>query len=237
MAIGKFVAAAGALAMILGTPSLASAEPKAKAAATAKGWTGKIVETKNGWRMGNPDAPYKLVEYLSLNCGHCATLAEQKLPLFKKLVASGRMSLEYRPMTIFPWDTVSTTLARCVAPAKRFAFTHDYMKQQDAVRGELEKLLTNRAQVEKIQAALEKDKPFFLKSLAKAGGMYAIAARHGVDAASANACMEKADAVFWADSRSAEASAKGVTGTPTLYLNDEPLDPSGLYALETTVSK
>ena len=236
MALGKISAAVAALALLTGAPSIAGAQAPAKAA-KAQNWAAKVVETKNGWRVGNPDAPHKLVEYLSLNCGHCATLADNKGPLFEKLVASGRMSLEYRPMTIFPWDTSATTLARCVAPAKRMAFTHDYMKNQDKVRAGLQELLKDRAKVEQIQAALESDKPFFLKSIAEAGGMYAIAARHGVDKATADACMNKPDAIFWADSRSAAASAKGVKGTPTLYLNDDPLDESGLFALETTVSK
>ena len=51
-----------------------SKEPVAKVAAPAgKTWNDVVEKTaEGGYRMGNPDAPVKLLEYGALSCSHCA---------------------------------------------------------------------------------------------------------------------------------------------------------------------
>ena len=80
-------------------PVPTSAAALAKATAPAgKAWSDVVeVTTDGGYRMGNPDAPIKLVEYGSLSCPHCAHLAEESFnPLVNDFVRSGRVSFEYR---------------------------------------------------------------------------------------------------------------------------------------------
>ena len=60
----------------------ATAVPVQPAPAQAqRDWTRVVAQTpEGGYRMGNPNAPVKLVEYLSLTCSHCAHFSEQGAP-------------------------------------------------------------------------------------------------------------------------------------------------------------
>jgi hypothetical protein len=50
-------------------------------------WTQVVSQTpEGGFVMGNPNAPVKLVEYLSLTCPHCAQFAETGYPQLQEYV-------------------------------------------------------------------------------------------------------------------------------------------------------
>ena len=57
-------------------------------------WTETVAATpEGGFRMGNPEAPVKLVEYASITCPHCAEFAEQGTSALRdQYVKSGRVS-------------------------------------------------------------------------------------------------------------------------------------------------
>src|SRR5687767_4143934 len=78
-------------------------------------WTQVVSETpEGGYRMGNPDAPVKLIEFASITCPHCAEFAEAGAePLESTFVRSGQVSWEYRPYMIFPTDPGIFALLRC----------------------------------------------------------------------------------------------------------------------------
>ena len=51
--------------------------PRMPSAPAGKSWAETVVITpEGGYRMGNPDAPIKIVEFASLTCSHCAEFAE-----------------------------------------------------------------------------------------------------------------------------------------------------------------
>ena len=62
-----------------GDASSLSGEPIAKVAPPAgKAWADEIAKTpEGGYRMGNPAAPIKLIEYASYTCSHCMEFSEQ----------------------------------------------------------------------------------------------------------------------------------------------------------------
>src|SRR3546814_4508496 len=64
----------------------------------SKDWTKVVVATtEGGVRMGNPDAPVKLIEFASFTCPHCREFNEAAADVLKsKYVASGKVSLEFR---------------------------------------------------------------------------------------------------------------------------------------------
>jgi hypothetical protein len=96
----------------------ASGEPVAKVAPPAgKAWTEVVTKTEEGgYRMGNPDAPIKVVEYGALSCSHCAEFAkEASEPLHNEYVASGRVSYELRYFMLNAFDVPATLLATCGA--------------------------------------------------------------------------------------------------------------------------
>ncbi len=69
-------------------------------------WTQTVAKTpEGGFRMGNPEAPVKLIEYGSLGCHVCAEFEEQGAPeLRDTYVKSGQVSWEFRPYLLFPTD-------------------------------------------------------------------------------------------------------------------------------------
>jgi protein-disulfide isomerase len=77
----------------------AAAAPKRSAAPAARDWTRTVSATpEGGYRVGNPAAAVKLVEYGSLTCNHCATFAKEGMPpLLSRHVRTGRVSYEFRP--------------------------------------------------------------------------------------------------------------------------------------------
>ncbi|MFM9977177.1 MAG: thioredoxin domain-containing protein [Sphingomonadaceae bacterium] len=95
-----------------------SAAPAAKVDAIAPPagteWTTTVTKTADGgFLMGNPAAPIKLVEYASMSCSHCADFAVQASDTIDKMVATGRLSYEFRNYVRDPLDLTATLLARC----------------------------------------------------------------------------------------------------------------------------
>ena len=80
---------AGAAALVLPSPPAAAAaattpgsrraaaRPVANVAAPNGDWTQTVAATERGFRMGNPNAPVKLVEYASITCPHCAEFSAE----------------------------------------------------------------------------------------------------------------------------------------------------------------
>ena len=52
------------------------------------------ISEQDGYILGNPDAPIKLVEYASHTCGGCAGFAATAKPSIKEYVATGMVSFE-----------------------------------------------------------------------------------------------------------------------------------------------
>ena len=61
-------------------------------------WSRTVAATpEGGFRMGNPNAKVKLVEYGSLACPHCRHFEETGYkPLVQQYVRTGRVSYEFR---------------------------------------------------------------------------------------------------------------------------------------------
>lgn len=102
-----------AVAALLFAPHVSAARPAARPAA-ATDWTRTVTATPAGaYVMGNPAAPVKLVEYLSLTCSHCAAFAREGMPKLLPLIRAGRVSLEVRHAIRDRYDIVASLLARC----------------------------------------------------------------------------------------------------------------------------
>ena len=75
MRLGLLLSVFAAAAMALP----AAAAPAQRRAGAARLDPEVVATPEGGFRMGNPDARVKLVEYLSLTCPHCADFARQGL--------------------------------------------------------------------------------------------------------------------------------------------------------------
>jgi len=78
-------------------------------------WSETVSKTDaGGIVMGNPDAPIKLVEYMSITCSHCKDFGEQAFAeLRDTYVESGKVSFEIRNFVRDPLDLSAAILSRC----------------------------------------------------------------------------------------------------------------------------
>ena len=117
-------------------PAGPTGEPIAKIAPPAgKSWAETVVITpEGGYRMGNPDAPIKIVEFASLTCSHCAEFAEAaSAELRDNFVASGRVSYELRNFVRDAIDITATQLTQCGTPETFFALTDQVFAYQAGI--------------------------------------------------------------------------------------------------------
>ncbi|MGB3794991.1 MAG: thioredoxin domain-containing protein [Alteraurantiacibacter sp.] len=91
------------------------------APAAAQNWNAEIVDTGKGHRIGNPDAPLQLVEFISYTCPHCAHFdAEAEAELRYHYVHEGYAAVEVRHMIRNPIDLAAALLTECGAPSRFF---------------------------------------------------------------------------------------------------------------------
>ena len=94
------IKAAVAFAALIAVPvaPAAAAGKAAPKAAAARDWSRTVAVTpEGGFRMGNPAAHVKVVEYGSLACPHCRHFEETGYrPLVQKYVRTGQVSYEFR---------------------------------------------------------------------------------------------------------------------------------------------
>lgn len=182
-------------------------------------WRTVVSETpEGGFRMGNPDAPVKLVEYASITCPHCAEFAETgTTPLRDEYVRSGQVSWEYRPFMLFPTDPGIFMALRCQGPRPFFRMMEQlYATQRDWV-GRLQML------TEQQQQAIQGMSPNARSAaLVQAAGLDEFFRQRGVPQSRLDSCL--------ADPHGLDALTRiqqhgttqdNVQGTPTFIINGE----------------
>jgi protein-disulfide isomerase len=180
-------------------------------------WTRTVVATgEGGFRMGNPDAAVKLVEYASYTCPHCADFAAEASPTLKgDFVRSGRMSWEFRPYLLFPTDPGITMLVRCQGAAGAFTLGDQIFAQQAQWRGRLQALPDAE---KKRLGALAPDQQ--LAAVVRAAGIDQFFRQRGMPQARINSCLadKKGLEQTLAITRAGREKYQ-VSGTPTFFIN------------------
>ena len=189
-------------------------------APAGKAWSDVVdVTPDGGYRMGNPDAAIKLVEYGSLSCPHCAHLAEEGFsPLVNDFVGSGRVSYEYRSFAIHSVDVPLTMLAQCADKGAFFALVDQLYANQTA--------LLDRAQKGETQAnAANKlaDNQRFI-AISDALGFTDFFAARGVPKAQADKCLAEQKTATEIATRAQNWGNKGIDSTPTLFINNRKIE-------------
>ncbi len=184
-------------------------------AAAARDWTRIVVATPElGFRMGNPAAKVKLVEYGSLTCGHCAHFSAQGDAALAAFVRRGTVSYEYRNYVLNGIDVAASLLTRCSGPAGFFPMTHRLYATQPQWLGRITGLTA--AQKEALGKLPEAQR---LPRLAQMGGLTQIAGSYGVTPARAARCLTDEAGMNQLNRIGETATALGVEGTPTFLLN------------------
>lgn len=208
--------------------------PIAKIAPPAgKAWADVVTKTADdGYLMGNPQAPLKLIEFASLTCSHCAEFAEKGLPKLRDdYIASGRVSLEFRNFIRDPFDATMAMLTRCGSPESFFALTEQVYANQRAILTGLEpvgKALQN-ANVPQAQ---------IFSVIGERGGLVDFFAARGIAKDQAAMCLAKVDvATKLADGVKRAEETYNITGTPGFVLNGKNVEVAAWDSLEPILQK
>ena len=235
-----FAATTAALALALSACSDApedtaelEGEPIAAIAAPDGGsWLDTAVQTEDGgYRIGNPDAPLKLVEYASHTCGACAAFSAQGAPaLEEEYVTSGVVSYEVRNLIRDPLDMTISVLARCGADEAY----HPRANAAWAALGEFSQNLSG----EKYQAAMAQPIEQRFVAIAEGAGLIEFFATRGLSTDQARQCLADVDNINAIAERSeASASEANVTATPTFFLNGARIDGSQWPTVEPALQR
>lgn len=219
-----------------GEGSTSSAEPLA-AVAPPEGTQWRDVVNKseeNGFVIGNPDAPIKLVEYAALTCGACAAFEQQAYgEIFDTYVADGRVSFEIRNYLLNPYGVPLAILTRCGDEQSYPALTEQVFKNQAA-------LLQNAqaADPDQIRAALGKSDEVKFVELAGLMNLYEFFQARGISEDQAKSCLANPDIA----NELIEMTEKGqkefkIEGTPSFFLNDRRIDYTGWDGLKTKLQE
>jgi protein-disulfide isomerase len=225
----RMTAAALAAALCLAPAAAGAARP-----APARDWSHAVVVTpEGGFRMGNPGAKVKLVEYGSLACPHCRHFEETGYkPLVQNYVRTGRVSYEFRNLLINGPDISISLLTRCAGPTRFFPMSELVY----ATQPQWEKKIEDMSETDK--AALDKmtDQQRVVR-FAEVGGMASLAARFGVTAARARQCLSDPKGLKTLLDMTQAANDKGVDHTPTFFINGKVSSAATWEQLEPELKK
>lgn len=218
--------AAFAAALALALPSAASAQGASRPA--QRDWTQVVIQTpEGGYRMGNPQAPVRVVEYLSLTCPHCAEFSRTGTPQLMNYIRSGRVSLEYRNFVLNTLDLAASVLSRCAAPQAYFHLTHAILASQGQWIGRMQALSREQQQALDGQTPIET-----VRRVAAASGLDLLAARYGVTAAQQRTCLSSQAGLDRVVQMQNAGARYGVNGTPTFAINGQIVSANNWAGIE-----
>ncbi|MET0138216.1 MAG: thioredoxin domain-containing protein [Sphingobium sp.] len=203
-----------------GAPVAAVAAPKGTV------WSETVAATpEGGFRMGNPDAPLKLIEYASFTCPHCAEFAETADEGLRAKVDTGKVSFEFRNLIRDPLDLTAAVLARCGGKDPFLPLAHQMFANQAAMFKTIQ-----GAGDPAYQAAMQAPPNQRLVKLAELAGLIEFVKARGVAEPAARICLsDGAAAEKLANESNAGAEKYTVEGTPTLILNEKKLDNANTW--------
>ena len=197
-------------------------------------WSRTVAVTpQGGFRMGNPAAAVRLVEYGSLACPHCRHFEETGYkPLVQNYVRAGRVSYEFRNLLINGPDLSISLLTRCSGPARFFAMSQVVYATQPQWEDRINKMSdADKAAMDKMT-----DQQRVVR-FAELGGMIPLAARFGVTPARARQCLTDSKGVQRLLDMTKAANDAGVDHTPTFFVNGKVSSAATWEQLEPELKK
>lgn len=201
----------------------------ARNASVAVDWTRTVAKTPaGGYRMGNPNAKLKLVEFGSMTCPHCRAFDDEGAdPLIRTYVKTGKVSFEFRNYVRDPYDLGASLIARCNGAKSFFALTRALFKDQPQWVAKAQSATPERIEAMK---GLPPNR-LFLES-ARIAGLQQWATTRGVPVARSGQCLanEKEIERLVDMNRAAAEQYPDFPGTPTFILNGKMLEKTVTWA-------
>ncbi len=204
------------------------------AAPDGQEWTDIVtVSEYDGYVLGNPDAPIKVIEYGSLTCGACAVFAQNGAePLKEDYVSTGVVSFELRNQVHNVFDMTLARLTRCSAPESFHALSDQVWANFDTI------MAGAQEGGQALQAAGEPPEGQLYIAIAEAAGFFEFFAARGISRDQGAACLADTASIQAIGERSDEQSEEfGVTGTPTFFINGSKLDGISWDVLEPALQR
>jgi protein-disulfide isomerase len=210
--------------------SVSEAGPLTQLPAPNGDWTQHVSKTpEGGFRMGNPNAPVKLVEYGSLSCPHCAEFEEQGAPRLRDTyVKSGQVSWEFRTYLLFPSDPGVSMLVHCQGESAAFPLIEQLYADQRDWMGRIQSL--PREQLEALQGMPPKEAAGFL---VRAAGLDEFFRQRGMPSSRIQSCLADPSGAELLSAIKRRGDEEGVNGTPSFFINGKMYDgPANWAGLE-----
>lgn len=190
------------------------------------------ISEEDGYILGNPDAPLKLVEYASHTCGACANFSAQAKPGIREFVATGVVSFEQRNLVRDPIDLTIATLVRCGAK-------ENMQPLSDQAWGNLEATFAAVNQNgAAYQAAGEAPLEQRFVGIAQAAGLIDFFAARGLSADQQLACLTDTETIEGiANNSTTQASELSINLTPTFILNGRKLEVNQWREVESVLQR
>ena len=187
-----------------------------------KQWSEIVERTpEGGYRMGNPDAPIKLIEYGSRSCPHCAEFAARGEPVLKaKYISTGKVSYEFRDMVRHAPDMAAMLLGECGGPDKFFPILAQMFAAQDS--------FMNGVPTDLLAVAPGATPAQHITKVGEQMGYLNFVVQRGVPESDARKCLADSAKMAEIEKRLTKASADyNIEMTPTFILNGVKLETAG----------
>ncbi len=187
----------------------------------------------DGYLLGNPDAPIKLVEYGSLTCGACANFTQQAAETLKeKYVSSGVVSYELRNQVHNGIDLVMARLVRCGQKESFHPLSDQLWLNHQQV------LASAQANPQALEASMSLPEDQRFVAVGEATGLYDFFAARGLSRDQARACLADAESVKAIGERSDQQSRElNVTSTPSFFVNGRNIGNQSWASLEPILQR
>lgn len=201
-----------------------AAAPKSTAPAkspSGDSWARTTAMTADGsHRLGNPEAPIKLVEFVSYTCPHCAHFHKEADPVLRMaMVPKGQISVTVTNFVRNPVDLTVAMLTNCGDPARFFVRHSAFFASQDKWLAKAQ--ATTREQQ---QRWYQGDFAARMRAIAGDLGFYDQTGAWGLTRAQTDQCLTDKVMLERIKKQQAEVQALGLEGTPSFTLNGQLLD-------------
>ncbi|HEX6742508.1 MAG TPA: thioredoxin domain-containing protein [Sphingomicrobium sp.] len=210
----------------------AALTPAGAAPRPAVDWSRTVaLQPSGGFRMGNPKARVKLVEFGSMTCPHCRYFDEDGAgPLIARYVKTGKVSWEFRNYVRDAYDLSASLIARCNGAKSFFSLTRALFRDQDKW------IATARSAPDERRNALKElpQNRLFLEA-ARVAGLQRWAAARGLPVARSSQCLTNTRSVDGLVAMTAAANEQypDFAGTPSFLVNGRMLASTATWdALE-----
>lgn len=211
-----------------GVDALASEAIAPIPAPEGSNWSQTAVTTEEGGvRVGNPDAPIKLIEYASHTCPACANFSKEADTKIHEYVATGVVSYELRNQVHDALDLTIAVLVRCGEPST-------FQPLAGQTWANLSEIIeTAQGNGEALQAAMGTQGDTRFQQIAEVSGLLDFFAARGISRDQANICLaDTAVAEQIAENSETQSEELDVTGTPTFFINGTKLNGSSWAVIE-----